>query len=868
MKEQSQPPAEAVPKFSSFRPCLQSHRTSAADSKSPHLSISVSAKPNDDVKNSPATTPQTTPQPKDPKTEAYHVRGQHLGSPHSKRHKQHHASALSSTEATSQSDQQRFIADWLGDDANSKYGSPNPRTVSAYQRFESREVLGSVFDKVAIASSDGKGVILTSRWLEGQGFSDKNTLSQLTKDKKKELDKVLICRPNATSNFATDANLDYVPFMSEQSMKGHSETHTSREKSSLHNEHLDMSAFRSDHHVRIDAKGSNDPEDISNLKEFEDSSLVDHSLGHRRRDLEMAVEADPASLDNWINLISFQDEQINKGDRLHGDEPSRAEKHSNADIKTTLYEKAIKKVQTLNHKEVLLQGMMRAGSTIWEANKLSRKWQNVLREYPTSILLKVDYLNYIESASSLVSVEEICKVYHDCLDLLHECRTSKGADNGNLYVKQVYVTLRMTLFLQKAGFSEHAIAIWQALLEYEFYMPANLEDSRYRMSKESKLDLRSAFEDFWESELPRIGEPDAQGWSHYQADHEVSVDPRTDIVPTSLGSFDQFEAWGQAERSHSLNSQYPARTVDDVNKNDPYRVILFPDVKNFLIKSPTEIGRRVLVDALFCFCHMPPSLSRTFDDGPSLWFGDPFTRNETLYGDQRSVLQWPEQKYQNSETGDVSKLRSSCSPFTLPVQDYFLTTDTLFTAKENWFSAFNAWNTKTQSVTEPVNVFWIYRVMAMLLQTGKLGERFVEYYLAFEMEISPEVARKSAKALLKTQPSNLRLYNTYALVEYRLGNVGTADKVIRKAWAMRNKLDKDEVCNMVSLCRTRTWQRLESSQSLDALQGIVEFAIGPVEDAAPSTLMTERGTHAYESTTARLRAQTVTLAAITRQEPS
>ncbi|KAL9037180.1 MAG: hypothetical protein Q9214_005813, partial [Letrouitia sp. 1 TL-2023] len=552
----------------------------------------------------------------------------------------------------------------------------------------------------------------------------------------------------------------------------------------------------------------------------------------------------------------FQSELTGNGNRFHGDEPSSAERQSNADIKLTIYEKAIKNVQTLKDKEVLLQGMMRAGATVWEANKLSMKWQNVLRQYPKSVQLKIDYLGYVETTSSLVSVEEICKVYYDCLDLLDECRTLNGADEGDLYVKQVYVTLRMTLFLRKAGFLEHAVAIWQALLEYEFYMPANLEVSRCKIPKDSKLDLRSAFEDFWDSELPRIGEPDAQGWSNFQADHDVSIDPRKDIIPMSLGSLNQFEAWGQTERSHSLNSHYPARTIDDVNKNDPYRVILFPDIKNFLIRSPTDTGRWVLVDALFCFCHLPPYLSRTFDDGPSLWFGDPFIRNEILYGDQRSILRWPEGKSKNSETDDDLKERSSCSPFTLPVQDYLLTTDTLFTAKENWFSAFNAWNTKTQGGIEPVNGFWIYRVMAMLLHTAKLGERFVEYYLAFELEINPEVARKTAKALLKAQPSNLRLYNAYALVEYRLENVGTADRVIQKASEMRNKLDKDEVCNMISLCRTRTWQRLESSQSLDALQGIVEFSIGPVEDAAPSTMTREYGTHDYESTTTTLKAQT------------
>lgn len=761
----------------------------------------------------------------------------------------------------------------MGDNANSNYGSPNPRTVPAYQRFDSREVLGSVFDKVAVASNDGKGVVLTSKefkgfkGLEGRDSFDKNALSRLAKDNKKDSNEVLICR-NATSDFATESNLDYVSFVPDQSMENRSEDHITHEASTSSNEDLDTNTLQQNHHAKIGANGSNDSRNRSKSKGLEEPLFVDHAFGRGRRDVEKAVEANPASLDTWIDLINFQSELIGNGNCLYECEPSMAERHSNADVKLTIYEKAIKSVRSLKDKEVLAQGMMQAGATIWDANKLFMKWQNILRQYPRSIQLKIDYLGYIETSSSLVSVEEICKVYYDCLDLLDDCRSSNGANEGDLYVKQVYVTLRITLFLRKAGFSEHAVAIWQALLEYEFCMPADLEVSRNKIPRDTKLDLRSAFEDFWDSELPRIGEPDAQGWSHFQADHDVSINPRKDLVPAFLGSLNQFEAWGQTERSHSLNSHYPARTVDDVNKNDPYRVILFPDIKSFLIRSPTEIGRRVLVDALFCFCHMPPYLSRTFNESPSLWFRNPYTRNEILYGDQRSVLRWSEQKCKDSKTDGDLKQRSSCSPFALPVQDYLLTTDTLFTAKDNWFSAFNSWNTETQGGVEPVNGFWIYRVMTLLLRTAKLGEPFVEYFLAFELEISPEVARKTAKALLKTQPSNLRLYNAYALVEYRLGNVGTAERVIQKALDMRKKMDKNETCNMVSLCRTRAWQKLESSQSFDALQGIIEFSVGPVEDAAPSTLAREYSTHDHESTTSILKAQTVSPAAITRQEPS
>src|SRR5690554_3327778 len=68
------------------------------------------------------------------------------------------------------------------------------------------------------------------------------------------------------------------------------------------------------------------------------------------------------------------------------------------------------------------------------------------------------------------------------------------------------------------GYPERAQGILQGQVEFLFNMPSSLGSEPWHIQIGS-------LEEFWDSELPRFGEKDAKGWSHY-----VTVEDEVEMV--------------------------------------------------------------------------------------------------------------------------------------------------------------------------------------------------------------------------------------------------------------------------------------------------------------------------------------------------
>lgn len=73
------------------------------------------------------------------------------------------------------------------------------------------------------------------------------------------------------------------------------------------------------------------------------------------------------------------------------------------------------------------------------------------------------------------------------------------------HVLETFVGL--TKLISTAGYCERAVALWQAFIEIQFFKPQDLVTGGA-----SQAQLSQKFKKFWESECPRVGEPDAPGW--------------------------------------------------------------------------------------------------------------------------------------------------------------------------------------------------------------------------------------------------------------------------------------------------------------------------------------------------------------------
>lgn len=175
----------------------------------------------------------------------------------------------------------------------------------------------------------------------------------------------------------------------------------------------------------------------------------------------------------------------------------------------------------------------------------------------------------------------------------------------------VYLFLRSLLLLRQAGYEERATATFQAMLELTFFKPDKLRRTRTsgRGLRNWQGELLVDLEDFWDSEVPRIGEKGSQGWRSWTSDQEANAEEIEDTTNTDIGlgsgekSKDPFQAWYEAELAAQNKDRLPARATDlSIDDEDPFRVILFSDIQDslFVIQSG-QVKLQLVYAALFFF---------------------------------------------------------------------------------------------------------------------------------------------------------------------------------------------------------------------------------------------------------------------------
>ena len=374
------------------------------------------------------------------------------------------------------------------------------------------------------------------------------------------------------------------------------------------------------------------------------------------------------------------------------------------------------------------------------SKKQSARWRVLLRENPTFLRLWTKYLNFLQTNFVTFKYEAVRDGFLECIDLLRSAVASSDKDlqpdlNSNL----IYVLLRCTLFMRESGFREHATAIWQALLEFNFFAP-----SQSPSATEESLSL---FEDFWESEVPRVGEEEAKGWSNYVNEDGVAAgpEPQTDPTEAKIDRRDIFGSWQMAEESRTFHATNPARTTDDVEEDDPYRVILFSDVKPFLVNVQDPQARNSLINAFVVFCCLPPPLLGDFGSPAQAWGIDSFVRTEAL--EQSDVFL--EQILGPGTLDTFSDGPVSASPTLLlddsdqrdrrgSLPNYYhnfpVSTETLFSREDAFVSAFGRWRVMFEADKGPMDINWLARALRYLVLANVGGVALAEYYLAFMMK--------------------------------------------------------------------------------------------------------------------------------------
>lgn len=711
-----------------------------------------------------------------------------------------------------------FVVDRRGDSGNTDFGGLHRSSIAKYRRSGTGSILGLPLRKIDRSSSHDKAIVLTGdRTLEGRA---RNTLLKLSTGALKRLR----VRPGRSLNGADERDADFLPF---KHLSPPPESRTEAHQDVDFPSDDDASHYRS---VRGKAKLSDQPEDedlmhsnqISASEEDSRTFVVDNVTRQKRSELHKAVERDPFDCENWIQYIAYHGRVLGLNQMAGHSKPTAAEKQSNAEIKLSMYVKAIAAVPSSKDQERLALLMMKEASQIWNITKLQPKWENLLHEYPQSGAIWTGYLNFRVSTFNSFKYDDVLSVFIDGLKAKGAPpRPSGNPEDRGRDSAIPYLILRLTILMREAGFTERAVAIWQALSEFHYFRPDKYRTFQSGSSENTVSEILPAFEEFWESEVPRVGEAGAQGWAQFVSNAGKPPPVKIDVCVDPGSNSDFYSSLMFSEQKQTLQARQPGRAIDDVVEDDPYRVILFSDVRDILCLWPkSDQDQMLLVENFLAFCHLPPLYHTGSGADARSMVRDPFFCNSILCLSRDSIEPWRVQVAGLTE-GPPS---GTSSPFRVPIADYIVATDTLFAATGSWFSIFDSWLLEYAHDQGPVPIDWIRRTLKAFVDVGIGGDVLPEYFLALELQVSPETVMKTAKKMIRARPTSLRLYNAHVRILIRLGHREKALQTLVAAINTSQEMVELHRRDTIFLWHTWVWELLSSGQVKEALERLLSFS--------------------------------------------
>lgn len=486
--------------------------------------------------------------------------------------------------------------------------------------------------------------------------------------------------------------------------------------------------------------------------------ITDLGLERRSRNnsLIRAAFDNPTDVSAWLKAINYQDIFV-RGSESESLPLTKNELHSLAEMKLSLYSKALRRVGQSNHRDALLLGRLQIGAQLWERKKLLEQWKETLTDNSDYIALWAKYLDFFQTDSPSFSYPECLKVHLDALEAV----ARKRRQDSQFSSLQTYIFLRLTIFQREAGYHEFANSLWQAVLEYCFFKPDGVGDTP------ESGDALTAFKTFWESEVARIGEPGAKGWNN--ADNP-QIAPLTFEYPLQDGEASLIADWTKAERDRMGHLFYRSLDAENPPLELCQSVCLFSDARRILELFDGWDSADSLINAFLCFNHLPPIASPRNMQDFRAWSWDSFLRTGFAENHKLGLGLWRNKNEEPPKAGDAAR---NSHPFTYPLHSFVHTTDTLFATPDswNWFTSLPWWEiSQRPGTSEMIQRTLQSLVKQSLANPSSSDDELIEYYLAFEFSLDPRAAKVAAKKILKERKDCFRGWNCLAMMEWMVGS--------------------------------------------------------------------------------------------------
>ncbi|KAH7104612.1 DUF1740-domain-containing protein [Auriculariales sp. MPI-PUGE-AT-0066] len=676
-----------------------------------------------------------------------HRSSKHETSSHRDRDRQHDTQAQrSATRDVSNQDLALFVSDRRGDKLNITYGSLHASSIPRFRR-KGKDVFGAEMGfKIIHESSKGVEVGLLGR-RPGMRYVDRAAATILHATEVQRLVKPLN-RPLRRE----DEETGFIP------LSNRAKPTRTRDKS------FQELLLDGEDHLSSTSESEISDHDDDN----DETTLTGHTADQEAiRLLEETLVQDPTSLTSWHSLLAHSLASIPID--------SKNARKVRGEITLSVLSRALAAHDSNGTSARFRALYLHAGESVWSADKLTAEWETALRTVRSKAQIYLAWFNW--RLKVRMRAGDIASVAEDA------SRTLRALDGPSMEIARVGVILRSARFFIEAGYHERGIALFQAQIELAYFCPETLRNAPLSTQL-------SVFEEFWDSEVPRMGEDGATGWVTWMQSPSIESDTsarttrRRAYEPASKAGEDHYAQWYEAEVHMDKQHNRPLRTTDE--SDDPYATILLSDIRAFLSIIRTDEGRWFLLHAFLAFLGLHiPDLAASFDHSTSNGSDDDLAQPSDGW-----IL-----PYSN-------RFVSSLFPES-PVSDDWDVSAGIVVAKEDTeskrratFGQIKEWPWKAlhplvgtapkgvgrmwETVdTEHLDHEFIDNVFTQMSNVLENDDDWDTLHIAFQASMSTKSAAKLSKSLLAKRPDSLVLWTTHALLEQIRGRNDEARAVLK-----------------------------------------------------------------------------------------
>ncbi|QRV90810.1 NRDE-2 (necessary for RNA interference) protein [Ceratobasidium sp. AG-Ba] len=482
-----------------------------------------------------------------------------------------------------------------------------------------------------------------------------------------------------------------------------------------------------------------------------DTELVTPELT-RAGYLSARVRDHPTDIQAWLALLK------------HNTTPA-PNALARAEIAASVLAKALAAHPANRQSSSLRLRSLRAGEMVWPEQQLEQEWNATLKDFPQNGDVWSEWVGWRMRAMD--SVETVIQ------DIRHAMNILQGTTD-DLEMQRLRIFWRACVWLRQAGYVERAIAAMQAQIEITFF-PLRDRPATF-------ADTIAKFEEFWDSEAPRLGEVGARGWGVWAEDPTTESIPESDpvIPPLQESPTDPYRLWSQREANLDNALKHPLRLRPaNYYLDDPYRIVVLSDFSSLLTPLITPIARRNL---LFVFLHFlglhTPGSTPPPDD---IWADDRWMNRENLLFPEELKSAGPLVLDGGALIGRERMLRAGWGP----VKEWGWGVGRITGAESDRMIGGRTWESDDLHGVDADFVSRIFAVLSPVVQ----DEMWDEHWLAFEAVTNPKKALKLSRSQLAHDQSSLYRWAAHARLERARDKPDEARKIYRVNLAQTN-LDK------------------------------------------------------------------------------